>query len=150
VFTSAERPRVNIRRIEGSYCAHLGMKARPDGKMSPQTDPVASDATGAAFLLTKKLHRHVGILIVGSKLLCVLQFVAPRGTGLVVCEHRSKRLKFMINLRNRDDIAVAAQGRSHSTDRVGDLKDLRIEDNTRMAARRLRHEEMHAHGSTRG
>ena len=78
---------MNIGRIEGSYCAHLGMKARADGQMSTQTDTVTSDATGAAFMATKKLHRHVGILIIGSELLRVLQLVAPGGACLVICEH---------------------------------------------------------------
>ena len=55
VFTSAKRAGVNIGRIKGSHCAHLRMKARPDGKMSPQTDAIASDATGAALMGTQKL-----------------------------------------------------------------------------------------------
>jgi hypothetical protein len=146
---SAQRTGVDIRGIKGDHRTDIRMKTCPHRKMPAKTDPVASDLACASLVSTQKLNDSAGILIVGREFLGVFELVPPIGTRLIVGQHRAGRLKLVIDLRDRNEISVAAQGGSHPPDRTRDLENFRIEDYSGMASVPLGDEQMHPHWSAR-
>src|SRR5258705_5433530 len=120
----AKRTGVDIGRIKCTDGGDVWMKSRPDSKMSAKAYTITSNPSRAALVSAEKFDRYIGVLIVGRKLLCVLELVPPVGSRLVICENGSEGFKLVIDLRDRDKISVTAQGASHSPNRTGDLEDL--------------------------
>lgn len=146
---SAKRTRVDIGWIERTNRTDVWMKSGPDRKVSAQTHTVTSDPPRTALMPAEKFYRHIGVLVIGLKLLCIFELVSTVGSCLVIGEHRAEGLEFVINLRNCNKIAVTAQCGSHSSNRIRDLENFRIENDARKASGPLRDEEMNTHGSTR-
>src|SRR5580698_2070000 len=82
------------------------------------------------------IQHRACVRIVAREFLGRLQHVAAVGTGLVIRKHRARSFKLMVDFRDRHDIAVARKHRRHSANRLGHLKDLAVENNSRIPARR--------------
>jgi hypothetical protein len=77
-----------------------------------------------------------GVVVVGPDRLGDLVLVARVGAGLVVGQLGPRRLQLVEDLRDGDDEAVARQQRRGPLDRAGDLKDLRKQEQARVAPAR--------------
>ncbi len=82
------------------------------------------------------VENGAGVGVVAGEFLGGLPLIASVRPGLVIGEHGSSGFELVINLGDGDDVSVTGEHRGDSVNGSGDLKDLTVEDDAGIFARR--------------
>ena len=146
VHAFAQAVLVDVSRIEAGGGGDFRIHGSAKGQMPADADAHHAQPAGAVIEGFQVSHRGARVGIVGGNLLGSFVGVATVGAGLIVGQHRSRRLQLMINLRGRDYISVSGEHGCGPPDGRRDLEDFRIKNNAGIFPGRRRPEDVRAHG----
>lgn len=146
----AEAAFMDIRGVETNSSLNIGIQGRPEREMTTDADAHDAEIAGAMGIGEQGVQGAAGVGVVTGEGLGGLELVAAIGTRLIVGKDGSGRLELVINLRDRDDKTVTGEQRGGPADGTGHLENLRVEQDTGIAAGGGRPEEVRPHRSCRG
>ena len=134
VTGAAERGFVDVGGVEAGGGEDAGIEGGAQGEVAAHADAHGTDGAGGVWAGAEVVEDGGGVGVVGVDGLLVFELVAAVGAGLVVGEDGAGGLEFVVDLRARDDVAVAGEESGGAADGGGDLEDFRVEDDARVAA----------------
>jgi hypothetical protein len=147
VHAFAEAALVQIGRVKAGCGINIRLQGGAVGEMTADAGAKRAEASGAGRMLLQEVEHGTIVRIVGGDGLRGLQTIADIGAGLVIGQHGACGQVFMINLRQRDDKPMPGEEGGGAVDGAGDLKNLRVEKQSRIAACRRGAKHHCAHGT---
>ena len=146
VHAFAQAVLVNIGSVEAGGGSHLRIHGSTKGQMPADANAHDAQPPGGMLEGLQISQRGARVGIVGGNLLGSFVGVATVGAGLIIGQHRSRRLQLMINLRRRDYVSLSGEHGCGPPDGRRDLEDFRIENNAGIFPGGRWPEDVRAHG----
>ena len=148
VVAMAQRPCVQVGRIEAGRCEDRRVERGAKRQVAAETNPEGAELSGAVWSASKMRQDRVCICIVGLPRLAALERVAAVRACLVIGKHSAGLLELVIDLGHCNEKSMSGENSGHAPDRGGNLEDLGEEDDTRIAARGGWPDNVGSHGAS--